>query len=153
MNSIKKFGLITLGLIALPAFAKPMAQRSCSPDDLQVSYTSSVETQCAWKANDDVSMSVTLHADKSVPLISATCIFTPMALGADNNVDAVTRVVGKKSAQVKNLQIKRNAINFDIYNEVSDPNINVLFYLNKTDATYTPGDKIHCTFSATPSTW
>lgn len=148
MRHTKTLTFIMLALFTLPTFALPLvplAQRTCKPDDLQIVTGSSPETTCEWTAaNKQASLQVTLHS--SIPYINGTCIFTP----ANQSTDAIFDVVGHKAARyIKNLVIKDNVITFQVYNDndASDPNINVMFYLNKTDTTYTGGDKIHCSFS------
>lgn len=138
MKKIKLLSFIALGFLTLPLYAQEYAQRNCSPDDLQIKANTSVETNCEWQKSDDLSLQVTLHS-QDVSLINGTCIFTP----SDN--DQVIAVVGHKAAYVKNVSIKKNAINFEVLNDKSDSNMNVLFYLNNLH--FDSGNRLHCTFS------
>ncbi len=150
MKKIKIFTFAMLAFITLPAFALPTAQRSCSSDNLKIDFISSTETHCQWIAKNDAPMQVTLLANHQfIPLINATCIFTP-ATPANGKPDAIVDVVGHKAATVKNVTIRKNVITFEVYNDSSDSeqNLNVIFYLNKDDTNYTVGNQIHCIFSA-----
>jgi hypothetical protein len=156
MKIINKAIFITLILLSIPAFAAPLAQRSCSPDDLTIEPNSSLETQCVWQptADTDSTMQVTLHADKdTVPFIDATCIFTPVIVPG-KEPDKIMAASGKKGATVFNVHKNGNGMTFEIQNRFNpqDPdtkNLNIVFKLNNPllPGPYNPGNKLHCVFS------
>jgi hypothetical protein len=120
-----------------------LAQRHCPEVDF--SHALTMSTTCTWsKKNKDSVVSLTTHInDTTIDRVDADCSFIPAA----NSTDSLKSITGAKAASISNLSINDNNAKFSITRKGKDKNVNILFHLNKDDASYADGDQVKCDFT------